>query len=249
MANLPHRLKLSIVIPAYNEAKLLPSTLAAVQSARKAWEDLGWKSEVIVCDNNSTDATGQVARDHGADQVVFEPVNQIGRARNAGASRATGDWIVFIDADSQPSAALFAAVARAIQSGRVLAGGSTVVMDSTDIRARVGGAAWNFISRVRGLMAGSFIFVETAAFREIGGFSGQLYAAEELDLTKRLRPLARRVGKRIVILSEAPLVTSARKLKLYTPKEIRRLFLGAIFRPKATLTNKEACHLWYDGRR
>ena len=249
MANLPSRLKLSIVIPAFNEAKLLPATLASIHAARRAFERVGWESEVIVCDNNSTDGTGEIARAHGAHTVVFEPVNQIGRARNSGAAAATGDWLVFIDADSTPSAELFAAVVRAIQSGRVVAGGSTVVMDSTDFRARMGGAAWNFISRVNRVMAGSFIFVETAVFREIGGFSGQLYAAEELDLTKRLRPVARRLGRRIVILTDAPLVTSARKLKLYTPREIRRLFLGAIFRPKATLTNKEACHLWYDGRR
>jgi glycosyltransferase involved in cell wall biosynthesis len=249
VANTLHRLKLSIILPAFNEEKLLPSTLEAVHASRTALTAAGWESEVVVCDNNSTDATASVAKAHGADKVVFEPVNQIARARNAGASVATGDWLLFIDADSRPSRELFTATVEAIRSGRVLAGGSTVRMDSDEWRARVGGAVWNTISRLRGLMAGSYIFVEAAAFREIGGFSGALYAAEELDFTKRLRPLARRTRRKIVILSAAPLVTSARKLWLYTPREIHRLILGAIFRPKATLTNKEACHLWYDGRR
>ncbi|MDH4374551.1 MAG: glycosyltransferase [Verrucomicrobiota bacterium] len=239
---------ISIILPAFNEARLLPSTLAAVHAARKAFDYVQWNSEVIVCDNNSTDATSQIAREHGA-RVVFEGVNMIGRARNAGASVASGDWLVFIDADSQPSIELFAAMIEAILSGRVLAGGSTVRMDTDDLRGRIGTAFWNTASRLRRLMAGSFIFVETAAFRKIGGFSGQFYAAEEIDLTHRLRPLARASNRRIVILSKTPLLTSARKLKLYTPFEIGRLILSAAIRPKATLTNKEACHLWYDGRR
>jgi glycosyltransferase involved in cell wall biosynthesis len=239
---------ISIILPAFNEARLLPSTLAAVHAARKAFDYVQWNSEVIVCDNNSTDATSQIAREHGA-RVVFEGVNMIGRARNAGASVASGDWLVFIDADSQPSIELFAAMIEAILSGRVMAGGATVRMDTDDLRGRIATAFWNTASRLRRLMAGSFIFVETAAFRKIGGFSGQFYAAEEIDLTHRLRPLARASNRRIVILYKTPLLTSARKLKLYTPREIGRLLLSAALRPKATLTNKEACHLWYDGRR
>jgi glycosyltransferase involved in cell wall biosynthesis len=190
---------ISIILPAFNEARLLPSTLAAVHAARKAFDYVQWNSEVIVCDNNSTDATSQIAREHGA-RVVFEGVNMIGRARNAGASVASGDWLVFIDADSQPSIELFAAMIEAILSGRVLAGGATVRMDTDDLRGRIGTAFWNTASRLRRLMAGSFIFVETAAFRKIGGFSGQFYAAEEIDLTHRLRPLARASNRRIVIL-------------------------------------------------
>jgi glycosyltransferase involved in cell wall biosynthesis len=238
----------SIILPAFNEERLLPTTLRAVEAARKAFEPVGWASEVIVCDNNSTDGTARVARDHGA-RVVFEPVNMIARARNAGAAAAIGDWLVFIDADSQPSIELFGAMIDAIRSGRVLAGGATVRMDSDDLRVRIGTAFWNTASRLRRLMAGSFIFVETAAFRQIGGFSGRFYAAEEIDLTHRLRPLARASNRRIVILSRTPLLTSARKVRLYTALEIGRLILRAALRPTATLTDKQACHLWYDGRR
>ena len=239
---------LSIILPAFNEARLLPEALQAVHAARAVLDRQGWTSEVIVCDNNSTDDTGNIAREHGA-RVVFEPVNMIARARNAGASVATGDWLVFIDADSRPSAELFGAMAEAIGSGGVLAGGAVVRMDSDDLRVRLGTAIWNTVSRLRRLMAGSFLFVETAAFRRIGGFNESFYAAEEIDLTHRLRPLARASGRRIVILGRTPLLTSARKVRLYSPLEIGRLILRAMLRPKATLTDKQACHLWYDGRR
>jgi glycosyltransferase involved in cell wall biosynthesis len=89
-----------------------------VKTARDAFTTLEWKSELIVCDNNSTDYTADIARAAGA-TVVFEPVNQIARARNRGAEAATGDWLLFIDADSHPSAGLFTDVVEQIKSDRL----------------------------------------------------------------------------------------------------------------------------------
>ena len=88
----PHlaQLKISIIIPAFNEERLLGETLDHVKTARAAFIALGWESELIVCDNNSTDRTADIARAAGA-AVVFEPVNQIARARNRGAEAATND--------------------------------------------------------------------------------------------------------------------------------------------------------------
>ena len=103
-------MRVSVVLPAFNEEKLLPAALAAVKAASSAFTARGWEWECVVCDNNSTDGTSAVARAAGA-TVVFEPVNQIGRARDAGARAATGEWLVFIDADSTPSAELFASIA------------------------------------------------------------------------------------------------------------------------------------------
>src|SRR5262245_58504290 len=93
------RVKLSVIIPAYNEEKLLPGCLAHVRAALAANAAADWASEVIVADNNSTDRTAELARAAGA-RVVFEPVNQISRARNAGARVASGDLFLFVDADS-----------------------------------------------------------------------------------------------------------------------------------------------------
>ena len=114
------KMKISVVIPAFNEEKLLGATLRSIQEAGAAFADLGWTMEIVVCDNNSTDATAALARAAGA-RVVFEPVNQIARARNTGAAAADGDWLIFVDADSRPGRELFAQVAAAIQSGRCLA--------------------------------------------------------------------------------------------------------------------------------
>ena len=208
-------MKISIVVPAFNEERLLGSPLTQMKSAADSFTRRGWEMELIVCDNNSTDRTAEIARDGGA-QVVFEPVNQIARARNRGAAAATGDWLIFVDADSHPSAELFAEVAEQIQSGRCLAGGATVRMDEKHLAGRFLHRLWNCSSRMGRLLAGSFIFVEAAAFRKIGGFSNELFAAEELELSQRLKKLARETGREIVILHRHPLMTSARKMRLYT---------------------------------
>lgn len=240
--------KISIVVPAFNEERLLGGSLAQIKAAAGAFAQRGWDFELIVCDNNSTDRTAEIARAAGA-TVVFEPVNQIARARNCGAAAATGDWLVFVDADSHPSAGLFADVAEQIQSGKCLAGGSTVRLDEKHFVAGCVTQLWNCASRSLKLLAGSFIFVETAAFRKVGGFSNELFVAEELELSQRLKKLARGQDRGIVILHRHPLVTSARKMRLYTMREHLRFLARVIFSNGRALGSREKAHLWYDGRR
>lgn len=240
---------LSIIVPAFNEAKLLAASLAAVKQAAGALTDAGLGWELIVCDNNSTDATAAIAAAAGA-RVVFEPVNQIGRARNTGAAAATGEWLLFIDADSQPSSALLAEVAVLTRRADVLLAGVTIRLDEASLGARFGCGLWNTASRVRRWVAGSFILVRATAFREVGGFDLRFFAGEELDLAQRLqRQVGRRDRLRTVILHRHPLVTSARKLRLYRPQDLGRFLLRALWRPRRTLASREACALWYDGRR
>ena len=241
-------MKISIVIPAFNEALLLGATLESIRQAARAFEDAGWTSEIVVCDNNSTDTTPEIARAAGA-TVVFEPINQIARARNTGAAAATGDWLIFVDADSHPTAGLFADVANAIKSGSCLAGGTTLRLNERFFVADIITGVWNLSSRLGHWLAGAVIFVEAAAFREIGGFSTKLFAGEELELCQRLKALAKVSKRRIVVLHRNPLVTSARKMRLYTPKEHLRFLLRALFNHKRTLGSSEEAHLWYDGRR
>ena len=75
---------LSIVIPAFNEERLIERCLQSISASLVANLKPGFTSEIIVVDNNSTDNTPiwQDRRVSGS----FEPINQIGRARNAGAA-------------------------------------------------------------------------------------------------------------------------------------------------------------------
>jgi glycosyltransferase involved in cell wall biosynthesis len=240
--------RISVIVPAYNEEKLLGASLAEINTAAAAFLARGWDYELVVCDNNSTDHTAAIARAAGA-QVIFEPVNQIARARNTGASVATGDWLIFVDADSHPGEKLFADVAEQITAGRCLAGGVTIRLDEKLFVAGLITQSWNYSSRLTRLMAGSFIFVEAAAFRQVGGFSHELFAAEELDLSIRLKKLARETKRKIVILHRHPIKTSARKMKLYTGRELGWFLLRSIFSHRRTIRDREAAFMWYDGRR
>ena len=240
--------RVSVIVPAFNEEQGLAVSLRSIRQAMEVLDAAGWRSELIVCDNNSTDRTPEIARDAGA-QVVFEPLNQISRARNAGAASASGDWLMFVDADSHPSRALFTDVLRVVQRGRCIAGGSTLCFDDP---GRIMGAMawlWNTISRCTRWAAGSFMFCEAVAFKEVGGFSLEVYATEEIDLFRRLKRLARRRARTIEILRDHPLRTSARKVHLYTWREALR-FLGRTIAGRGqTFRSAEECFSWYDGRR
>jgi glycosyltransferase involved in cell wall biosynthesis len=233
--------KLSVIVPAFNEERLLPATLVNLK------EVVPPPFELIVCDNNSTDRTAEIARAAGA-TVVFEPVNQISRARNRGAAAASGDWLLFVDADSLPSRDLLLETSEAILSG-CLAGGATVEFETKDLFVRFWLALWNTASRLMRWAAGSFIFCEASAFREVGGFSEDLYAGEELDLFRRLKRLARRRGRRIAILHRHPLHTSDRKARLYRWHEHLGFLLKTFATGGRTLRRREDCSVWYDGRR
>jgi glycosyltransferase involved in cell wall biosynthesis len=235
--------KLSVVVPAFNEEKLLADSLRAIHEAMRVFED----AELIVCDNNSTDRTAEIARAAGA-MAVFEPMNQISRARNTGARHATGDWLVFVDADSFPSADLFADMKRAIESGRCVGGGSTVIYGET-LQGKLFVAPWNLLSRLTRWAAGAFMFCEAAAFREAGGFDEALFASEEIDLFRKLKRIARREGRSIVILHRYPLRSSDRKLRLYSWWDFWSFMAKMALTRGRTLRSRADCYPWYDGRR
>lgn len=241
-------MKISVVIPAYNEEKLLGACLASVRASFGAAAALSPEYEVIVCDNNSSDSTPALAAAGGA-KVVFEPVNQIGRARNAGAGAAAGDWLLFIDADSRLEAGTLRQLLAAIESGRCCGGGARVGLEG--IPNRWGWAVvalWNLISRVFRLAAGSFLFCRADAFREAGGFSGALYAAEEIDLSLKLKRWGRGRGLGFVILP-GPHKSSGRKFALYTPLDFLAVLLRLVFTPWRALKDPRILKYLYDGRR
>ena len=95
------RPRITLVIPAFNEERYLGETIKNVRRAEKEYKKKYSNAdiELLVVNNNSTDNTEQVARDHGA-RVVFEKKNQIAASRNAGGRAAKGEIVAFLDADN-----------------------------------------------------------------------------------------------------------------------------------------------------
>lgn len=232
----------AVIVPAYNEQEMLPRTILAIQAAMGQVEH--YRGQLIVVDNNSTDATAEVARAHGA-QVVFEPINQISRARNAGATTARARYLIFVDADTVISAALLSGVVKLLDSGAVCGGGATV--DSKDPcpnRARRTLAVWNWLSRRLKWAAGCFVFCTRTAWEAVGGFSHEVYASEEIWFSRAVRRWGGGVGQEFVIHPER-VDTSMRKLEWYS--ECRLVWLTVRFLAFPwLLRSKKHCRIWYD---
>ena len=86
---------ISVIIPAYNEEKLIASCLSSLQKQSFPKQNY----EVIVIDNASTDKTGEIAKKMGV-RVVFEPQKGIALALKKGFTQAKGQIVVVTDADT-----------------------------------------------------------------------------------------------------------------------------------------------------
>ncbi len=232
----------AIIIPAYNEAQELPATLVAVRRAM-AGQDL--PGECIVVDNHSSDDTSAVAKAGGADRVVYEPVNQIARARNAGAAVTTANYLVFVDADTRIEAALLSRALELLQSKACVGGGAEVRFEDTPgLVGRFAIGLWKRISLLTRTAAGSFFFCRRDAFQAVGGFDEKLYAAEEVLLSRHLRKCGRKRGQAFVIITDPPVTTSARKLRWYSNAQLIGWIVFMMLMPFA-VRSRRLCRFWY----
>lgn len=231
----------SIVIPAYNEEEWLPATLSSLQ---QAMAPLALQGELIVVDNNSTDRTADVAREAGA-MVVFEPYNQISRARNAGARVAQGHYLLFVDADTHIPSALLAEALSNLQSGECTGGGARVSFDvPLNAAARAGLVMWNELSARLKLAAGCFIYCRREAYDATGGFSEAVYASEEIWFSRQLVRWGKRRGMRFCIVDEPTAHSSGRKVAWFNTWQQAGLLLMVLLFP-FFVRFKRLCGFWY----
>lgn len=229
----------SIVIPAYNEEVWLARSLPALREAMGAVDVSG---EVIVVDNHSTDRTAAVACEHGA-TVVFEAIRQISRARNAGARAARGKYLVFVDADTILSGELLRTALANLASGACCGGGGRIAFDRP-LPGYAQGLAnlWNHLAQKHRLAAGCFVFCLREAFDAAGGFSERVFASEELWLSRGIGRWGRDRGMEFRILTEPPIVTSARKLD-HPVRNLLGMFLLILFPPGIYF--RRLSYVWY----
>lgn len=156
----------SVIVPARNAAATLPSTLRALAAQRL---DAPW--ELIVVDNASSDATGELARAVGARVLTLERDRGPGAARNAGAAAAAAAVLAFTDADCAPAPDWLAGGLRALAAGADLVQGAVaptpgVAVGPFDRTLRV--------DRLSGRFETANLFVRAEVFARAGGFQGFL---------------------------------------------------------------------------
>jgi rSAM/selenodomain-associated transferase 2/rSAM/selenodomain-associated transferase 1 len=172
-------MRLSIIVPALDEAREIVATLAPLQRLRADGH------EVIVVDGGSADATLALAAPM-ADRAFVAPR---GRATqmNAGAAVAHGDVLLFLHADSRLPADGVAALARELRCSGRRWGRFDVAIAGRHAVLKLIAAAMNVRSRLTGIATGDQgIFVERALFAAVGGFPAQPLM-EDIELSRRLK--------------------------------------------------------------
>jgi len=230
---------ISFVIPAYNEQALLGGTIDALVLGAGS---CGVEHEIVVVDDASEDRTAEVARAAGA-RVVSVRRRQIAAVRNAGARAARGEVLVFVDADTRVPAATLRGTIEALERGAV-GGGARLRFDrETPLAARAVLRVFTRLYFALGWAAGCYLFARRAAFERAGGFDERYYASEEIHLSRALA----RLGRFEIVRD--PVVTSGRKARLYSTRELLATFLRMSLGFPRTARRRKGLDVWYDGRR
>jgi rSAM/selenodomain-associated transferase 2 len=209
---------LSVIIPTLDAAASLPATLAALAEARDLIR------EIIVADSGSRDATPALAEAAGA-RVVTGPRGR-GAQLAAGAAAATGDWLLFLHADTRPEPGWIAEVSRFIADpgNRERAGYFAYRLDDPSPAARRLERIVAWRSRALGLPYGDQgLILSRAFYRELGGFL-PLPLMEDVAFV-------RRIGRRRLVALKAGALTSAARYRRegYLRRPLRNLGCLALY--------------------
>src|SRR5215831_18466821 len=230
---------LSFIIPAHNEEFELARTLGAIRSAVS---DVNQPYEIIVVDDASTDTTPEIASRAGANVITINR-RQIAAARNSGAGAARGEYLFFVDADTRINRAHVSGGIAALEDGYA-GGGARVAMDGfVPIWGRTLLRGFASVYFGLNLGAGAFLFTTRRNFDVIGGFDEQYFAGEEVYFSLALKKLG---GFKVL---REPVVTSARKLRMYPARQFLGDFFGAILAGPRGARSRAKLRLWYDGKR
>jgi rSAM/selenodomain-associated transferase 2/rSAM/selenodomain-associated transferase 1 len=197
-------MRVSIIIPALDEARAIVATLVALQPSRAAGH------EVIVVDGGSGDATVALSTPL-ADRVCAAAQ---GRARqmNAGAAVAGGEILLFLHADSRLPADGVATLVRELERSGRRWGRFDVAIAGRARALRWVEALMNLRSRATGIATGDqAIFVERALFLQAGGYPDQPLM-EDIEISRRLK---RAAGSPLCLRQRV--VTSARRWERHGP--------------------------------
>lgn len=205
MALLP---RVSLVIPAHNEAVYLPGLLDSVDRAREQYRHGPDAVEVIVADNASTDRTATIARQRGC-RVVSVEKRVIAAARNGGGRLARGGILAFIDADSNIHPETFNVLEDTLDDNTI--GGATgVAMERMSAGILVTYVVMLALVWTSGMDAG-VVFCRREDFEAIDGYREEMFFAEDVRFLWDLRKLGRPRGQKLVRARAAKAITSTRK--------------------------------------
>ena len=194
-------MKLSVVIPAHDEERVIGRALGAIRRQGAA------VYEVIVVCNGCRDRTAACARRAGAEVLETER-RGVSLARNLGARRAAGDLLLFVDADVRLAPGLAAAIGGWARRRRRVVGTVRVVPDRRRYLLHYALAA--VLIRTLRLSSNGLIFCSAALFRSAGGFPEGVQVGEDNLFMRRARRLP---GARYRFVGSPPAISDTRRLR------------------------------------
>jgi rSAM/selenodomain-associated transferase 2 len=191
-------MRLSVVIPALNEAAQIGAAIASAGTA---------DVEIVVVDGGSDDDTA--ARAAAAGAAVVHAARGRARQMNAGAARAGGEVLLFLHADTRLPSGFAADVAAALADAGVVGGRFDLRLEPSSPLLGLTAALINRRSRLTGIATGDqALFVRRAVFDAMGGFA-DLPLMEDVAFTRDLKRRGR------VVALRARVVTSSRRWLQY----------------------------------
>ena len=225
---------LTFVIPAHNEALNIEGCLLSIQKAAPG-------AQIIVVADACSDDTAERARKLGA-EVVEVQHRHIAATRNAGGRAAEGEVLIFLDGDTRVSGEVVRGILAEV--GRGTAGGGALFRFDRPVPfyALVAEKLAQWFCRLSQMSGGCILYCTREIFGQLGGFSTELYAGEELDFAHRLKKLGRfRVVPHAV-------TTSGRKIRLYSGWEILKILCKLALKGQRALQDRQGLELWYQRR-
>ena len=184
-------MKLSVIVPAFNEEAYLPSTLDSIQSAAAYLRTRSDASvDIIVVDNKSDDRTAAVASGVGV-TVAHEGEQGIARARNTGARHADGDVLVFVDADVIVPPEMLYEIHATMSDPACVGGAVDVDYRPKRLSMMLYLRAWRLLARLTRMAQGATQFCRRDVFEEVGGYDEGAWIGEDVDFYWSLRKFAR----------------------------------------------------------
>lgn len=237
--------RFSLVIPAYNEAQLLPRLLDSVERARANYARDA--VEVIVADNLSTDRTAALARERGC-RVASVQRRIIAAARNGGARIAQGDVLAFVDADSQVHPDTFGAIDRVLADRRCVGGATGVRLERRSLGIGVAYCLMLPVIWLTGMDTG-VVFCRRADFESIGGYDETRPVAEDVAFLWALRRLGKTRGQRLMRVRSAKAIASTRKFDEHGDWHYFRLARQGLRALRGASLTEFADRYWYKPKR
>lgn len=183
----------AFIIPAYNEAEMLPLTL---DSINRYATGIG-PYEIIVVDNLSTDGTGMIAAAKGA-RVITSNASTIGKNRNLGASNSKASTFIFLDADITLTPEWSLNALRAVQD----VAGNPFLITGSDCRI---GSSTGWVAKTwfdspnlktsSQYIGSAHLIMSRLLFEWLGGFDESLKTGEDYDICSRARMLGAKLVK------------------------------------------------------